>query len=59
MKPIIRHYDVVVYSKTSNEFDSWCMGITLPILKRFLLRKKKEYGSIRFYYSIHEHKGRE
>lgn len=57
MKPIIRQYDVVVYSKTSNQFSSW-MRITLPVLKRFLLRKKKEYGSIRFYYSIHEHKGR-
>lgn len=54
MKPIIRYYDVKVYSNTSDKFTYWYVGITLPVLKRFLLRKKNEYGSIRFYYCIHD-----
>ena len=53
MKQIVRLYDVKVFSKDSDKFSVWTLGVPFDAVKRHILRKRKEWGSIRFYISVH------
>ena len=52
-KPIQRLYDVEVYSNIDDRFSKWTMGVTFDCIKRHVLRKKKEFKSIRYVISLH------
>ncbi len=53
MKPIVRLYDVKVFSTNDNRCSLWTLGVPFDVVKRHIVRKRKEWGSIRFYISIH------
>ena len=52
MKPIVRYYKVMMYSDKPGIYCYWFMGITFPVLKRFILRKRKE-GYCRYCICLH------
>ena len=53
MKPIIRRYKVMMYTDDPKVYAYWFMGITFPVLKRYILRKRKE-GYSRFCICLHD-----
>lgn len=53
MKQIVRLYDVKVFSTNDDRFSEWTLGVSFDAVKRHIIRKRKEWGSIRFYISVH------